>query len=393
MPGRIIGRKPITKEVLEELIRSGIPEGDTLDYKRAINLEKPQARIELCADAASFANASGGDIIFGMDEDGNAKAKELVALSDFARDSTERQLRQIFNAHVDPPIPGLSFEEVELSPGAFVLVLRIPRSWNRPHTVLGNPPSFPRRDGSHKRNMKVRELREAFGLSESIAERMKQFRAERIAALVAGNVPTALEANALVVVHLLPVRAFDGPLLLDVRDVITKDALLWPIQGRGVTKKINFDGVLTYSPSFGPSESYVQVFRNGCVEAVNATILPREAEGMIFSTSYEPLVESGLRKYLSFLLGEGVEPPIFIAISLLNARGYDFRIPDRFGEYETPQSGIDRDVLIIPETRIDSYADTYYDVLKEPFDRIWQATGRIGSINYTDGKWNRKEGI
>src|ERR1700731_309910 len=189
MPSRVIGEKPITKEVLEALIKSGIAEGDTLDYKRAINLEKSQAKLELCSDVASFANGFGGEIVFGMDEDGNGKAKELVALAGLAKDSTERQLRQIFNAHVDPPIPGLRFEEVELSPGAFVVVLRIPRSWSRPHCVLGNPPVFPIRDGSHKRNLKVRELREAFGLSESISGRMRQFRSERIAALVAGDGP------------------------------------------------------------------------------------------------------------------------------------------------------------------------------------------------------------
>lgn len=60
MPARIIGPNPVTREVLDELIQSGIREGETLDYKRAINVGKSQAKLELCADVASFANASGG---------------------------------------------------------------------------------------------------------------------------------------------------------------------------------------------------------------------------------------------------------------------------------------------------------------------------------------------
>jgi len=394
MPSRVIGEKPITKEVLEALIKSGIAEGDTLDYKRAINLEKSQAKLELCSDVASFANGFGGEIVFGMDEDGNGKAKELVALAGLAKDSTERQLRQIFNAHVDPPIPGLRFEEVELSPGAFVVVLRIPRSWSRPHCVLGNPPVFPIRDGSHKRNLKVRELREAFGLSESISGRMRQFRSERIAALVAGDGPTALAATSLIVLHVLPLRAFDEPEFLDVRTAMTKDALLWPINTDGLNKKINFDGLLTYCPGFGaPVESYVQLFRDGCIEAVNANILARGGANKLLYSGYEPLVEAALRKYMSFLRGEGVEPPVFLALSLVNAKGYGIPLPDGFGGMDLSPPTIDRELLLVPETRVDSYADNYYDVLREPFDRVWQASGRIGSINYKDGVWVRKEGI
>jgi hypothetical protein len=46
-----------------------------------------------------------------------------------------------------------------------------------------------------------------------------------------------------------------------------------------------------------------------------------------------------------------------------------------------------RDVLIIPETPIYEYSSNYYDALKEPFDRVWQTCGQLGSINYKEGKW------
>jgi len=378
---------------LEALIASAIPEGQTLDYKRTLNVETAKAKLEFCADVAAFANASGGEIIFGMEEDGDGKAKAVKPLGDFAQDRTERQLRQILNAHVDPAIPGLVFEVVELSSGNHVLVLRIPRSWNRPHSILGDTPAFPIREGALKRNLKVRELREAFVLAESVSDRMRRFRSRRVAVLASGDGPAALVAKSLIVLHVMPVQAFDRPSLLDIRSAMRKDSLLWPIDATGLTMKINFDGLLTYTPGFGgPVHSYVQLFRDGCIEAVSADILMRGGDQKFLYSGYEPRVEAALRKYMSFLQSEGIQPPIFAALSLVNAKGYAIPVPDPFGEMDAGQSTIDDDVMFIPETRIDSYAETYYAPLREPFDRIWQACGRVGSLNYKDGAWDPKGG-
>src|SRR6266446_1515806 len=86
-----------------------------------------------------------------------------------------------FDSNIEPPVPGLRFCPVEIQSAEFALVLRIPRSWARPHALLGDSLQFLVRDGNRRRPFTLRELREAFGLSASIAERMKQFRAERIA--------------------------------------------------------------------------------------------------------------------------------------------------------------------------------------------------------------------
>jgi Putative DNA-binding domain len=393
MANGVIRESPISKETLETLIASAIPEGQTLDYKRAINVETAKAKLEFCADVAAFANASGGEIIFGIEEDGDGKAKALKPLVDFLQDRTERQLRQILNSHVDPAIPGLLFEVVELSAGDLVLVLRIPRSWSRPHSILGDIPAFPIREGAQKRFLKVRELREAFVLAESVSERMRRFRSSRIAVLVSGEGPATLATKSLIVLHVMPLQAFDQPTLLDIRSAIRKHALLWPINTQGLTMKINFDGLLTYSPGIGgPVQSYVQLFRDGCIEAVNADILSRGGDQKFLYSGYEPRIAAALGKYMSFLQSEGIQPPIFVALSLVNAKGYSIPVPDQFGEMDAGNTSINDDVLLVPETRIDSYAENYYAPLQEPFDRIWQACGRVGSLNYKEGVWIRKEG-
>ncbi|MEY2511122.1 MAG: hypothetical protein QOE26_1885 [Verrucomicrobiota bacterium] len=191
----------------------------------------------------------------------------------------------------------------------------------------------------------------------------------------------------------MPLRAFDEPALLDIQRAMTKNTLLWPIHTSGVTPKINFDGLVTYAPSFGGADAYVQLFRDGCIEAVNANILLMGRDEKFLYSQYEALVESALRKYLSFLEGEGFEPPIFIALSLVNANGYRVPVGDQMGEFQPSRGVIDRSVLLIPETRVDAFAANYYGELKDSFDRVWQACGWIGSLNYEGGEWIRKAGV
>src|SRR5207253_11497460 len=57
-------------EALQSLIVSEIPEGQAIEYKSTINISDDKAKKNLCAEVASFANASGGDIVFGIAEKG-----------------------------------------------------------------------------------------------------------------------------------------------------------------------------------------------------------------------------------------------------------------------------------------------------------------------------------
>jgi len=187
-----------------------IAEGQTIELKWLIDVADANAKKKLSAEIASFANASGGDIVFGIDEK-EGKASRLTPLPGFDADNTELQLRQIFDSNIDPPVPGLQFCPVEVGSKKFALELRIPRSWGRPHALLGEFPQFVVRDGNRRRAFTLPELREAFGLSASIAARMKQFRAERMASLVNDNAPAPLSSRILMALHVMPQSAFDTP--------------------------------------------------------------------------------------------------------------------------------------------------------------------------------------
>jgi hypothetical protein len=317
-------------------------------------------------------------------------------LPGFDPDKTELQLRQIFGSNIEPPVPGLQFCPVEVGPKEFALVLRIPRSWDRPHALSGEPHQFFIRDGNRRRAFTLRELREAFGLSASIAARMKEFRAERIASLATDNTPAPLSRGTLFVLHVMPQSAFDAPQSVDISFLMKGSAVIWAMRDTSLSKKLNFDGVISYFPAdhlqhqTKAVRSYTQVFRDGCVEAVTTEIFREsDVEGtpkIIYST-YEEDVEKALSNHLNLLRELEIEPPIFVSMAFIGAEDYSLLVPTKFG-WEKSSSPIGRDVLIIPETPIYEYSPPYYDVLKEPFDRVCQTCGELDSTNYKDGKWS-----
>lgn len=59
----------ITTSDLQALIDNKVIEGKTIEYKREMPNNSDPAKKEFLADVTSFANSSGGDLIFGIEQD------------------------------------------------------------------------------------------------------------------------------------------------------------------------------------------------------------------------------------------------------------------------------------------------------------------------------------
>jgi predicted HTH transcriptional regulator len=57
----------IDKTHIESLVTNEVPEGRTIEYKQALPGGNDVAKKEFLADVSSFANASGGDLLYGVD--------------------------------------------------------------------------------------------------------------------------------------------------------------------------------------------------------------------------------------------------------------------------------------------------------------------------------------
>jgi hypothetical protein len=90
--------------------------------------------------------------------------------------------------------------------GGHIVVVRVPRSWCRPHMVsLGTTSRFYMRDSVGKHPMDAIELRDAFGESELNIDRVRDFRNERVADISGGRTPVPLVTGTRVVLHLVTI--------------------------------------------------------------------------------------------------------------------------------------------------------------------------------------------
>jgi hypothetical protein len=382
----------IHKSHIEGLISGRIPESRTLEYKQELPKNTDESKKEFLADISAFANASGGHIIYGISEALDEKGKTTgypceVKVLEGNADQEIRRLEQILLDGLDPIIPGFRIKQVEGFQDGFVIIIKVPKSWNSPHMVtFKNSSRFFVRRSTLKTQLDVTEIRSAFIASESLSERIRQFRSDRIAKIIVDETPVPLRPEPKIVLHVLPVESFTSGSSIDIslfeKESIRPSTIALKAHPES---RYNFDGFCTYNPSTmdgeeGVSHSYIQTFRNSCIESVTTTCfgLTQNTPKKI-NDSYKKRLIDATDKYLKLLQSElEINPPILIMISLLGVRGYG--VDDshfRGNNYE-----IDRDHLIIPELFVQSYDDEVSDILRPAFDAIYQACGYPRSENY-----------
>ena len=214
----------IGKEDIEVLVANAVFEGRTIEYKEQLPGGTDEDRREFLADASSFANAGGGDLIYGIREkrDANGKPTGLPeaaeGLAGANADAEKRRLEEMLRSGIDPRVPAIRQKHIDGFPAGPVIVLRIPKSWAAPHMVtFKNLSRFFSRTSAGKQQLDVREVRAAFAASESLGDRMTAFRSDRVAKLLASEGPLPMEPNPVVILHLLPVSAFAEAKVVDLQ--------------------------------------------------------------------------------------------------------------------------------------------------------------------------------
>lgn len=370
---------------LHDLLNERFPEGKSLDYKRDMYGRGDSEKKELLKDVTSFANTTGGDLIIGMDE-ANGVPTSLMGVPVPDVEAEKLRLEEIIRRGTDPRID-FSIHTVETGTGTTVFVIRIKESWILPHRVVyqGQFGEFWARNSAGKYSMDTTELRRAFNLSETVYERVRGFRQERVRAIENGNAPIPLKAGARLVVHLVPLESLRSRVNLelnDVQDFSTRFPPLGHRHTKGWGPRHNFDGFLVSSKSDTAEgiNSYVQIYRNGVIEAALDSIA-HEHDGNAFLSAgfYERTLLSDLPKYLEGYRRLLVRTPIWAFLTLMGVKGATIRSGDHFMGSHDP---IDRDVLQLPEIVIESFDQSIIDLLRPSFDLIWNAAGYPYSMSF-----------
>jgi len=382
MPQNLDQLKLEVENDLQALVDNQVPESKTIDYKESLPINSDSDKKEFLADVSSFANAAGGYLIYGMREN-NGIASELCGLGSIDADAEIRRLENIIRDGIKPRIPSVLMWAIPLRTLRTAIIIRIPKSWASPHMVaFKNDSKFYSRNSAGKYQLDVSELRTAFILSETTTERIRNFRIERLSKIIAGETPVMLNQNPKIIFHIVPFDAFNPASRFHVSSLANDVGKLQPISASGWNTRHNFDGYL----SFADSLTYLQVFRNGNIEAVNASIIEtvdrRLTIPTIPSLLFEEKLLDALPRFLSIQKQLGVEPPLFIMLSLLGVSGYrmgvDSRLDSTFGY------PIDRDALILPEIIVEKFECNPSETMRPIFDAIWNAAGWPRSMNYNE---------
>jgi predicted HTH transcriptional regulator len=152
----------ITKQHIEELIANAVPESRTLDYKEKLHSKTNEDKKEFLADISSFANTSGGDILYGISEK-NGVPHEALGLEERDIDAVILSLHGTIQQSIDPRVPNIQMQKIEGFPLGSILHIRIPKSWMAPHMVTFQGASrFYARNSGGKYQLDVREIKSAF---------------------------------------------------------------------------------------------------------------------------------------------------------------------------------------------------------------------------------------
>ncbi|MGY4837946.1 AlbA family DNA-binding domain-containing protein [Burkholderia pyrrocinia] len=375
----------VTEADIQDLIDHGVPESRTLDYKRDWPRDQ-EARIEIAKDVCAFANALGGDLIFGVQESSEGAGgivplqfadvdKELLAVVNSMRDLLEPRISGGLLAH---PVP--------LQGGGHVVVLRVTPSPSAPHRVTRDR-HFYTRTSVGKEQMDIHGIRNAFAASASLAQQAINFRATALQQIVRHVGPVPELSRPACVIHLVPISVVTRPTLYDVdalRRAAEKLRTASP-GGRALDPaRVNFEGSLCTTLRNEDSNylGYGQVYRDGCIELVDASSLrvvttegdEEERYAMLPELYEAPLVRSGFRAMIDALTELELSGPAYLMISWvvvagtcvaasLNGRLRFLSLPPHLTE------------IVTPPIYLENFDVDPTSTLRPAFDVLWNAVG------------------
>ena len=396
----------ITKADIDALINCEVNESKTLEYKQVLPGGSDGNKKEFLYDVSSFANASGGDILYGIkaavDESGKKTGApaSVQPIHQTSADEAKLRLEEMIRTGIEPR-PRVQIKEIhgwDEEGNGFVILLRIPKSFASPHMVTFKGDSrFYSRNSAGKYQLDVHELRTSFLATESQAERIKRFRQDRLGKIVADETPVMLSSPHRLVLHLIPMASFLNDARLDLSKPHSLTSNFRPLPSFGLNHRYNLDGSVNWFPARRTDRAaggYTQLFFNGAVEMVNADVLQiAGGEGeqggawKLASIAYEQELIKTVESYLNDCTELDLMPPIVISLALLGCKGAYMAVSPR--QLVGPQHPIDRDAAILPDVVIDSLDVDVPQVMKPIFDAVWNACGYPGSLNYDKtGTWN-----
>lgn len=378
----------IDAALLDQACAENWPESQTLEFKRQLPAKDDSGRVEILKDVTAFANAEGGDLVFGIAEV-DAKASQIQYISGKSEpiDATRRRLGQILEASVEPRINGIEFQPILRPAGDYVLIIRVPDSFQKPHRyrVDAAATRWVIRQDTHIVDLTYNQIRNAFDRGATLAERARRLREERLSQILIGRVGVPMPTGPRCVVHLTPIAAMAGSATADVARLYNDYQHFMFRDWGGATRDLNLDGLLVHP---GKTAAYVQIFRTGALEAVRTVGAINNPGKFIPSLTTSGFIRDAVHKFIDALRSWNINGPALLSVALVDVGEYQLAYQNAYSV--TSISGADRPNLILPEVwipRVEAVDNA--DTLVQPLlDIMWQSFGLQRCEFFgPDGKW------
>jgi hypothetical protein len=394
--------KELTEQRLVEVVTNGLEESQTLEYKRSMPFGIWEEKLKVLKAVTAFANTFGGDLVIGIEAQDGIPQLPIVGIPAAEIDGFKQAYESVARDSLEPSLPAgtVAFKSIAVGcDGQAVLVARISQSWLAPHRIgRKGDRDFWTRTSAGKEPMTITQLRDAFVLSGTVREKIREFVYERVNELSgnAGGLPDApIDLHydlPKLVLHVLPIAAFarhdHHPIgVVRYREQSSK---LAPIATRRHKSMLNLNGVVTVGDEKSTTRGFTQLYRDGTLEALQSVpaqqgSTPSERE--IYVGYFERDMRGALSRYLSLLADESIGAPICLYLTLLHAS--NCRLAYIQNQYFLSPRTVGSNVAALPEVLIHDTSEAEVDKqLKVLFDSLWNCGDTPASPSFDDaGKW------
>ncbi|HEY5314829.1 MAG TPA: ATP-binding protein [Pirellulales bacterium] len=387
----------LSEEHLQTLPLLKVGEDQRLEFKRELNVAADSARKEFCKDVSAFANAVGGYLCVGIEEDKQGIANAIPGID--ATQIPEERLTQIITNGISPHLQRFQVRYVPLQNGKQAVVMRIDNDGAIHQVKLGD-------DRFYKRVGKITMVMDAADMATFHTSTVKMDRTEEVqreragfeAAATSGQFYDLKVEGGVIAISIIPRFPAAIP-IFSKREVLVTG--IPPIYSSGWDFHYHQNSVTTSArfPDEKAPHAVTELIESGTILAAEGFMLSSHRktysshpalERFIPSVAFEREIISSTNRYFTALQALGTPLPWFLGVSLLNIRGYTMYVdPWRYGAVGRAISSDDvcaRPVEILGGQVPGAPAEVA-QMLKPVFDEIWRSFNYPRSLNYANDAW------
>jgi hypothetical protein len=391
--------KPL-QEVMEAdllaLIDQGREEGPRLDFKRDLPKEDHDGRKAFYADVCAFANSSGGDLVYGVEEKAGVASMLVSQAIPGSVDGYVLKLTNSMRDRIEPILHGVHIHPVPLTGGGHALVIRVPRSFSGIHRSKVDAQFYVRKSRSN-------EALDVPGIVSRVADnlgredRVSSFFARRYADILTNEQPLPLGPGPKLVVHLVPARDFLSGEEIDLGALPGHGPVPALYDSLGSSSRNTSDGKAYFSTEERTANCFTLFMRSGVVEAC-MDLIPNHFPEQHRNVDLKWIEECVLNFLHSFqsdhFAAHSTDYPFVVRVALLGTNNLPFSSGARYGHRQDPQGLPVRQplpVLVLPEILIEGPDARIPHEMHSAFLRMWHAWAFTKCLYYEfrDGIWSR----